>query len=569
MTKALLVALALMVGLGCTGVGPAAERPGDLSTSSARKVLSISMEGEVNALATELDSQGVSGPSSYLHDFLHDYLAVRGDNDELLGQMAVELPSIEKGTWRVFPDGRMEVVWRLRPGILWHDGAEFTSADVKFGFEVSAEPGAPLGTGTLARFIETVETPDPHTAVFRWRQISRFAGEMGRSQINVLPRHLLEADFLANKEAFPAHPYFTSTDVMIGTGPFRTVEWARGSHLTAEAFDRYYQGRPKIGRITFRFIKDGQTVLANLLSGAVDMAYRGLSYENTLFIQREWEQSGAGTVLNQPTNYRHNLFQLRPELASPLDLLNPQVRRALIYGANREQIVEGIFPGVGAHMVAHSIAYPGTPIGDAVDRAIVRYPYDQGRALAILEDAGWRRGPDGMLAKPSGERFRVELNAGGGDEDDKTFLLMEVDYRRLGIELFYRSAGGGRRQTPEESVRFPGIQKTGLPFNQPTFGRRWHSSEIAGPENRFGGSNRAGYSNPTLDHILDELDRQIRFVDEVRYWADAWRIITDDAVAMGLFFVPNPIVVRKGVGGALPANASGSATWRAHTWDVQ
>ena len=557
-------------GVACGVPAPSGQTPGQGGPgASGRKSLAISLEGEFNALATELDSAGVSGLSSYSHDFVHDYLTVRGDNDEVLPQLATELPSIKAGTWQVFPDGRMDVTWTLRKGVLWHDGTEFTSADVTFGWDVTVDPVAPLGTLTeTARRVDSVDTPDAYTLVAHWKEPSRWARELGRNLINVLPRHLLEADFRANKEGFATHPYFTSTDVVIGTGPYRAVEWVRGSHFTVEAFDRYWQGPPKIGRVTLRFIKDNQAVLANLLAGETDVANRGLSWDGVQFLQRDWVTAGKGQIQVQPTNFRHVLFQFRPEIATPSDLLNVNVRRALMHALNRDQLIEGVYPGASTDLVAHSIGYPGTPIGDTLERSIVKYPYDVNRATQLLEQAGWRRGADGMLAKPTGERFRIELQAGGDTEDDKTFTLMEVDYRAAGIELAYKSFGG-RRQTPEDTAMFPSLQKTGLPFNQPTFGRRWDGRDIAAPENRFSGGNRSAYSSPGFDRALDSIERSIRYDEELTHWGAAWKQITEDAGVIGLFFVPNPIAVRKGVVGVFPANASGQATWRAHGWDLE
>lgn len=558
--------LLVLTAAGCAGPGTMSQASGE--PAGGKKAITISLEGEIQALATELDSSGVSGLSTYLHDFLHNYLTVHGDNDEVLPQLAAQLPSLEDGTWKVLPDGGMEVTWKLRPGVLWHDGTEFTSADVKFGWEVTVDPVAPLGVqGEVAQRITAMDTPDPYTVVTHWKDPSRWARELGRMQINLLPRHLLEADFLANKAGLATHPYFTSTDVIIGTGPYRAVEWVRGSQLTALAFEQYWAGRPKIDRVTFMFIKDNNTVLANLLAGQIDVANRGLNWDAVQFLRREWVPQGKGEVQVQPTNYRHNLFQFRPELASPADLTNANVRRALIYALNREQLVEGVFPGVGGQTVADSIGYPGTPVGDALERTIVKYPYDARRASQLLEDAGWRRGEDGMLAKPTGERFRIELQAGGDTEDDKTFLLMEPDYKAVGIELAYASFGG-RRQTPEDATKFPGLQKTGLPYNQPTFGRRWDSRQIAALENRYSGGNRSGYASPLVDQALDKIDRSIRFEEELSWWGEAWRHITDDAAVMGLFFVPNPIAQRTGMHGAFAANPSGAAQWRAHTWDL-
>lgn len=560
------------IATACTPGGPPGQGGSDTGpgTTPTRKAITISLEGEINALATELDSAGVSGLSSYLHSFLHDYGTVAGDRGEILPQLVAGLPSLDDGSWEVHDDGRMDVTWKLRQGVLWHDGTEFTSADIKFGWQVTVDDAAPLGNvPTESKAVTAIDTLDPYTVVMHWKARNRFGAQMMRSQFNILPKHLLEEDFLANKAAFGGHGYFTSTDAVIGTGPYRAAEWVRGSHLTAQAFDGYYQGRAKIDSVTFRFISDEQTTLANVLAGEIDVANRGLGWTGVQTLQQQWESTGAGKVQNQPTNWRHVLFQFRPELASPSSLLDARLRKALIHGVDRVALVDGLFPGAGAELVAHSIGYPGTPIGDAVEKSIVKYNYDPTRASQLLAEAGWQKGGDGNLVNSStGERFQMEFNAGGGDEDDKSFALAEANYRPLGIELFYQSFGG-RRQTPQESVTFTGLQKTGFPFNHPRFAGRWDSREVAGPENRYASGNRSGYANPQYDAAIDRLSQSLREADELRAWGEAWKILTEEAAVMSLFFVPQPIAVRTGVEGVFPENASGEATWRVHTWEVQ
>jgi ABC-type transport system substrate-binding protein len=154
------------------------------TTPAARKAITIALEGEINALATELNASAVSGLSSYMHAFLTNTMTMNGDDDEIRPLLTTELPSIEAGTWKVFDDGRMEVTWRLHHGVLWHDGTEFTSADVRFGWQAVADPVA-LGRSSLTvRQMEDVTTPDPYTVVVHWKETSRFgerwAGTNGR-----------------------------------------------------------------------------------------------------------------------------------------------------------------------------------------------------------------------------------------------------------------------------------------------------------------------------------------------------------------------------------------------------
>jgi len=561
------LALAAAVFVGCTSSARQAEVGGPPAASSAqRKAITVALPAELNALATDLGVFGaLSRPTSYVHAFLHSYVTVRDDKDDASPQAAAELPSLEAGTWKLLDDGTMAVTWKLRRGIRWHDGTEFTSADIRFGWQVAADPATPLsGIRSVARFIDDVETPDPYTAVVRWRQPSQFGGEMARGQLDPLPRHVLEAAFNRDKESFVAQPYFTSTDVFVGAGPFRVVAWERGSHIVAEAFDGYFLGRPKLDRVTFRFMQDQRVVLSSLLAEAVDIAHTALGFEEATLVQQSWAGSGGGTVLMAPSNYRHILPQARSSEAQPADLLDQRVRKALMYALDRGQLVEAVFPGT--NLVAHSIGAPGTPIGDAIERQLVRYPYDQARASGLLEEVGWRRGGDGILTK-GGARFQIELRSQGLPEIDKVFAVMQQDYRRVGIDLVLLDLPG--TQNPQDYAVYPGLVISGLPTNFPSFGARWHSRSIARAENRWAGSNSSGYSSPALDRALDAIDRSIQRDELLGHWSDAWRTMSDDVAVMSMYYFPQPTAVRKGLTGVLPSNPFGSPTWEVYRWDIQ
>jgi peptide/nickel transport system substrate-binding protein len=569
--SAVLLVFALLLSMSCGAPGGPRDGPAPASGAHGpqRKSITIVLPAEINALATDLGAFGaISKFNGDLHPFINGYVTLRDDEDQVRPHLAAELPSFDAGTWKLLDDGGMQVIWRLRKDVRWHDGAEFTSADLKFGWQVAIEPTTPIaGSGNVGRFIEGIETPDPYTAVIRWRQTSRFGGEMGRTHLHPLPRHLLEPAFLAEKEGFVNHPYFTAPESFAGAGPFRVIEWERGSQLTTDAFDQYFLGRPRIDRVTFRFIVDPRTALANMLAGSIDVAGGSIGFDGAVILQREWARSGGGTLLMQPDNFRHHLPQLRAEQASLSDLLNPAVRKALMYALNREQLVEGAFPGAGIPLLADSIVTPGTPLADAVGERLVRYPYDPSRAATFLQDAGWRRGADGILVKPGGDRFQLELRSLGIPERDKVFALMQQDYRQVGIDLVWVDVSG--TQAGIDYAHYPGLLLSGLPINHPNFGARWHSRTIARPENRFTGSNSGGYSNPVVDRLLDDLDRAIQLPDQLRYWGEVWRILTDEVGVMSLYFSPASQAFRKGVMVSMPKTASGSYLWQLHEWDLQ
>src|SRR5581483_1452131 len=98
---------------------------------------------------------------------VHQRLATYDDRGELLPALAADLPSEEKGTWVVRPDGTMQVTYKLRPGITWHDGTPLTSQDFAFSWVVTSDPDIPMST-RLSTQIRRVDTPDQQTIVYEW-----------------------------------------------------------------------------------------------------------------------------------------------------------------------------------------------------------------------------------------------------------------------------------------------------------------------------------------------------------------------------------------------------------------
>ena len=103
--------------------------------------------------------------------FLATLIQYRVWDSELRPWLATELPSIEKGTWRVFPDGRMETTWPLRRDVKWHDGAPFTAKDLVFGWEIVTDPQFAAVEADIPRRMDSLATPDDHTLVIAWRDL--------------------------------------------------------------------------------------------------------------------------------------------------------------------------------------------------------------------------------------------------------------------------------------------------------------------------------------------------------------------------------------------------------------
>ncbi len=151
--------------------------------------------------------------------------------------LAASVPTIENGGVVLRQDGGMDVTWRLRPDVKWHDGTPHTSADVKFTVEAINSPAYnPESTDGFDR-ISSVDTPDSLTAVLHYREVyAPYALQFVRG---TLPKHVLEGRDIDSANDYNRAP--------LGTGPYRVAEWKSGEHIRLEAVPNYWRGAGTAG----------------------------------------------------------------------------------------------------------------------------------------------------------------------------------------------------------------------------------------------------------------------------------------------------------------------------------
>ena len=559
--RATLAGLILVLS-ACTA-SPAARQEPAVSAPAGRsgpKAITIALPIDPIGLAGNMMGALAVVPSRYFREFTNAYLTTYNTQDEAVPWLATQLPSLNDGTWKVLDDGRMEVTWKLRQGVKWHDGTEVTSDDLKFSWEIGKDLTTGVATQSVARYVEAVDTPDAYTAVFTWSTSSSLGGLAGVREFDVLPRHVLAS---AERAGLSDTPFFSDPSAFVGSGAYRPLSWDRGSSLTLEAFGEYFLGRPQIDRVTFTIIPDASTALTNVMAGQVDIAYWAINYEGARVLQNEWK-AGEGVVEMQPNNARHLLPQFRSEYASPRDLLDVRVRRALMHAMDRTDLAEAA--AAGAARVINSTTYPDSALGRAVEARAAPYSFDPARAAALFAEAGWQKDGDGMLTK-GGERFTLSYRAGVGLTDANLILpVLQQQYRRSGVDLVYNAAP---TRDLEAGVTFPGLSFRGLPDNQAGFLALFNSAMTASAQNRWTGANVHGYANSAADELLGRVDRTLRTEDRVAVWADANRLLLEDVAYIPLYNYPFPYVVRKGLRGPLPANPINPPSYFVHTWDLE
>jgi peptide/nickel transport system substrate-binding protein len=390
--------------------------------------------------------------------------------------------------WEVEDEGRT-YRFLLRRDVEWHDGTPFTSADVKFTFEHALLKYHSRTRAALEGLLIAVDTPDPHTAVFRLRRpYSPLLQRLDVVEASIIPLHQYAGhDLLAGEP----------TRSPIGTGPFRFVSYAPGDRIVLERNPRYFRaGLPSIDRVVFRIFPNAATAVAALETGEIDYvsSVPGGDAERlrrTPAVAVVSSEGGSGGSMCQDV--------LIPNLTKP-PFDDVRVRRAVAHALDRSFLVDRVYFGQGR---------PATgPIHALLEWAytpdVRQYPHDPVESRRLLDAAGYRRGADG-------QRFAVTFTHASNHQ--RIGQAMRQQLREVGITLNLETMDfNAAVERVFVAKRFDlGIASFCNGADPDVGVRRVYVSSNIGP---FPFSNGAGYRNPRIDELFDEaaaaLDRESR-----------------------------------------------------------
>jgi peptide/nickel transport system substrate-binding protein len=535
------LALLLLLVLGCTAAPQRSQtsgRDGPTSPGSApapQKPLVIASSFEPATLEPPF------GQGSGTREFgilLSSYLAFIDVPYQAKPFLATELPTLEAGTWKLLPDGRMETLYKLRPNLRFHDGTPITAADFAFGFEARSNPQVPAPAADVEPYVSAVRVIDDLTMLIEWKQTYVWAAEIAGPSFSPMPRHLLEESYRTDLNSFINGSQWR--EEYVGSGPYRLEHWEPGVQMTLRAFDGFVFGKPAVDQVVIRFISDSNVVVANLLSGTVDMAYSAtIAYPQGETLQQSDWPGNVQFSLGAP-RYIH--FQMRDWGNTQRAVQDVRVRRAMLHAVDRQTIVETIYGGRAP--VLHAWFYPGDPSYASVDRAVPKYQFDMNRAQALLEEAGWRRAGDGQLRNAAGEPLNMHILAHAGRVEEQETEVIASSWRSLGMPLEISWLTAAQMSDGEYRSKFPAVT-----YDRRTLGydsMNWTSDNMSGPENRWRLGNRNGYWNPRLDDLWKRVLTTVPLAEREGYLVESMKIIAEDAAVMPTHLQPRVMAYPKG-----------------------
>lgn len=464
-----------------------------------------------------------------IHACIIEGLTVPDENMEAVPLLAQVVPSPENGMVQIREDGGMDVTWKLRPNIRWHDGEPLTSEDIRFTVDAIHSPDwNPESTDGFDR-IESVEVVDELTVRLHYREV--YAAYENQFFRGLLPRHLLEGRDIETAVDYNRNP--------LGTGPYRVKEWRTGEYILLERVPDYWRGSeyPHIRQIMFRFLSNENTRIQALRAGEANLV-GPLPWDRV----PEVEQIDGIRLARTPANSYEHLMLNQSQVEAFKDV---RVRRAIGYAIDRETIVQAIL-----HGLTPVVDTPIQPVSWAHNPDAESPPYDPDRARELLAEAGYADGLAFTIMTLSGNVVR-----------ERVALAIQSQLREVGIDVsiqLFDSATlgsmwfGGEFDTFLSSWTMPPDPEITLFF----------ASDRSPPRGR----NVNFYTNPELDPILYESDRTIDRERRRELLFEAQMILAED--------LPEIFLYNRTFVNAIPANLEnfkGNPTnagiyWNVHEW---
>lgn len=476
------------------------------------------------------------------------------DKWQLFAHTVDKIPTLKDGDWELLPGGKMKITYRFKKGFTWHDGKPYTALDASWTNLVLRNPRSPTLSRTIIRKIDNMLVPDPknpYTLVVQWSERYPFAN----TGHTIYPQHVLEREYLRDPTGLKAHK---QARFPVGNGPYKFTEWVPGSHLTLEAYDKYPLGVAKIKKQVWRFILDSTVLQANVIANQVDATeINNFSIEQMLEIEKRNPAQNAHYVpalIWEHIDLNHDNEWLKDK----------RVRQAIAHAINREELSAKLF--YGKQPVAHTWL---PERHEGFNASVKKYNYDPARARALLTEAGFTAGPDGVLRDSKGQRFElIIMTTAGNAVREQVEQIIKEQMRVVGIDLRIdnRPAGVLFGQTTRRR-QFPHMVMYAWVFNPLTLPTLWHSNQIPTPANNFEGSNYPGWRNAENDKLVDQILEEIDTAKRIALLKKQQELWVEDLPSIPLYFRLSLTTASKKLSNVKPAGLSGTyINWNSETW---
>jgi peptide/nickel transport system substrate-binding protein len=450
--------------------------------------------------------------------------------------LAAEIPSIKNGG--LAADAK-SVTWKIKPGVKWHDGKPLTADDLVFTAEYSSDPAtAAVSSGVYGDL--KVEKVDDLTVKISFKAptpfwAAAFVGAYGC----ILPKHLF-ADYKGAKSREAPNNLKP-----IGTGPYRFVEFKPGDVVRGEInMDYHMPNRPHFDTVEMKGGGDAVSAArAVIQTGEYDFAWN-MQVEDEVLLRLEKGGKGktsyatGGDIEFIMINFTDPNTEVDGERSSmktkhPI-LSDIRVRKALSMLVDRDSVQKAIY-GRAGRTTANYLNGPAQFVSKNTN-----WEFSIEKASKLLDEAGWKPGPDGVREK-DGKKLKLVYQTSINGPRQKTQAIVKQACQKAGIDVELKSVVASvffssDVANPDTYSKFyADLEMFQIPMTQPDPAlhmRRYLSKNVATKENKWQGQNFPRWVNKEFDAAIEEAEGEVDPIKRASLYIKANDIMWQDTMVI-------------------------------------
>lgn len=418
-------------------------------------------------------------------------------------------PELAK-SWSI-KDGGREIIFHLREDVYWHDGSKFKAQDVLFTYKLLTSQDIPSPRKGVLGPVEEIKILNDYKIVVRYSE--PYGSAIESWSIGILPKHLGEKVL---DPSFDKNP--------TGTGPWRVIKWQKGQFIVFEAFDKFYDGMPKIRKIILKFIPDQTTKYLEMKAGRVDVGELP-SYVKIYELEEKFNQ------------YKADSFRY---VCLGFNLLNPlfqdeKIRVAIAYLINRNELIKAVLNGKG------TVSLGPYPRGVwYYNNEIKPYPYNPKKGKEILKDVGVEN-----------LKFKISINI-ENKELLKTAQFIQQALKDVGVQTEIRVFDWQTlRHRILEEKNFDAVVLSRAYLWDPDIYDLWHSSKA-----ERGGWNLFSFKDKEVDSLLETGRKTVDTKVRAEIYRKVHKLLYEKQACVFLYETPLIFYANKKIKG-IKANPQG------------
>ena len=412
----------------------------------------------------------------------------------------------------------------LKPGLTWHDGERFTSADVEFSWRrIMDDRVVCRRARTGPDEIAACEALDPQTVRFTFKR--PLPTNRWNVDFPIIPKHIYEPNLAEDPTLERSEANVQANRAPVGNGPYRLVAWSGGQRIVLERWEDYPGPRPAFRRMVFNIVPDNNAALLAFETGELEeMELSPQQFARETDSER-FARVGVKGRADQWTTY---YIGWNCNGSSPF-LADANVRRALCHSIDIPRIIDHVFYGLftPSYGLFHRDWWPAP---EQVDL----YKFNPAEAGRLLDQAGWRFDPaDGWRYKdcprPDGTSERVRAGftihlVQGSQTSPAVADLMQQDLKRLGVDMRSRVLEWSVFNQRNYDHEFDAYLSAWTPSRDPD--EAWN---LLHSDSRSGGRNYVGYANPQVDQLFEKARTAFSRDERRECYQRIARIVYEDA----------------------------------------